>query len=406
MYLRGKYWVFILVLSLGLLMAAEPLVCQLLSPGLMSQEAFEAAFTYPGQTIDPEGEVSLEISLRNTGLKGDTFLVEVTEVPEGWTYELTRYSMVLTGIFLAGEENAILNLSAFPPGTEEGGRLPEGEYPFAIKVTSQSTGKTIDSSTLLEIHSRQSSLESLTISTSYPEIGGPSDGRFAFTLDIKNNGPDEARVNLAAEVPPNWEYSFKPGYEDKQISTIQVPRGQNRSITLDLTPAYQAEAGSYPVRVMAETAGGTAEVSLTINLTGTHKLRVGTLNDLLSTSTEAGQPVTLSLYVLNEGSATQKEITFLAVKPDNWEIIFEPDKLQNLAPRGRPVQVDMTITPSSGSLVGDYGVGLNVEGEKTQSALDFRVTVKAGSTWAWVGAIIIILVVLALALTFRRLGRR
>jgi uncharacterized membrane protein len=311
----------------------------------------------------------------------------------------------MTGIFIAGEENSTLTLTAWPPNGEDS-PLPVGSYPFAIKVTSQRTGKTVESEAVLTVASRKTSKESLTLSTNYPEIGGPSDGKFAFSLDVRNNGPEEARVNLSAEVPQNWDFSFKPGYEDKQISTIQVPSGQTRSVTLDLSPAYQSEAGSYPVRVITETPQGHAEVNLTVNLTGTYKIRAGTLNELLSTSTEVGKPVTLSLYIANEGSATQKEISFLAVKPDNWEVTFQPETITDLAPRSRPIQVEMTITPSPTALVGDYGVGLSVEGEKSQSALDFRVTVKAGSAWSWVGAAIIVIVVFALAWTFRRLGRR
>ncbi|MDR3153362.1 MAG: hypothetical protein LBW85_03610 [Deltaproteobacteria bacterium] len=383
---------------------ALPAAAQLTAP-VQLPDSFEAAFTYPGETVDPEGDASLDITIRNTGLKGDTFMVEVTESPEGWTYEISRFSTVLSGIFLPSEENASLTLAAFPPGDDEA-PLPEGEYPFAVKVTSQRTGNSVDCRTTLKVASRKTSAEALTLSTSYPEIGGPSDGRFSFSLEIKNNAQDEAKVNLSAEVPQGWEHSFKPGYEDKQISSIQVPRGQTRSVTLDLTPAYQADAGAYPIKVFAEAPSGSAETSLTVNLTGTFKIRAGAMNDLLSTSTETGVPVTLSLYVINEGSATQREVSFLAVKPDNWEVTFSPETLQNLPPRSRPTPVEMTITPAAGALVGDYGVGISVEGEKSQSALDFRVTVKAGSAWAWIGAVIIILVVAALAYTFRRLGRR
>jgi uncharacterized membrane protein len=185
----------------------------------MAADSFEAAFTYPGETKDPETEdLSLEITLRNTGLRGDTFLVDVIEAPEGWTYELTRFSTVLTGIFLPGEENAILNLTVFPPKKEDDSnnsnsnrtneishKLPEGQFSFKIKVTSQKTGNSVESSTVLTIAARQTELEELTLSTSYPEIGGPSDGRFSFSLDIRNNGSEEARVNLAAEVPQGWD---------------------------------------------------------------------------------------------------------------------------------------------------------------------------------------------------------
>ncbi|MDR1079722.1 MAG: hypothetical protein LBQ79_01840 [Deltaproteobacteria bacterium] len=392
-------------LALGLTLGhARPAPAQLSAPVQLS-DSFEAAFTYPGQTVDPEEKAQLDITVRNTGLRGDTFLLEVTESPEGWNCEVARFSTVLKGIFLPNEENASLTLSAFPPGDEDA-PIPEGEYPFTVRVTSQRTGNSVESSTVLTVSSKKTSSEVLTMTTSYPEIGGPSDGRFAFSLEIKNSGPDEARVNLAAEVPQGWEHSFKPGYEDKQISSIQVPRGQTRTVNLDLNPAYQSDAGSYPVKVIAETPLGSAETQLTVNLTGTFKIRAGAMNDLLSTATEVGVPVTVSLYVINEGSAPQREVSFMAVKPDNWEITFNPERLQDLPPRSRPVPVEMTITPASSALVGDYGVGLSVEGEKTQTALDFRVTVKAGSAWAWIGAVIIILVVAALAYTFRRLGRR
>jgi uncharacterized membrane protein len=158
--------------------------------------------------------------------------------------------------------------------------------------------------------------------------------------------------------------------------------------------------------VRAEQPIGSAEAQLTVNLAGTYKIRAVSSNDLLSIATQVGQPVTVTLFLINEGSAPQKEIGFLSVKPDNWKVDFNPEILQNLEPHGNPVEVAMTITPAPNALVGDYGLGLSFQGDKTQSALDFRVTVKAGSTWAWLGAILIILAVVGLAVTFRRLGRR
>jgi uncharacterized membrane protein len=114
----------------------------------------------------------------------------------------------------------------------------------------------------------------------------------------------------------------------------------------------------------------------------------------------------VTLFVVNEGSAPQREISFLAVKPDNWEVTFSPERLSGLEPRSNPVQVEMTITPAPNALVGDYGLGLSVQGEKSQASLDFRVSVRAGSTWTWLGAVLIVLAVAGLALAFLRLGRR
>jgi uncharacterized membrane protein len=375
------------------------------SPFLAKNHDFEASFTYPGLVLVPDDAAELEIFIANRGLLGDTFLVEVTQAPKDWTIELRRFNTVITGLFLSGEEAVSLTLAASAPEGPEA-LLPVGDHKFAIKISSVEGGKTIESQMVLTVAGSKLGREALTISTSYPEIGGPSDGKFAFSMDIRNNSPEDALVNLLAEVPPDWEYSFKPGYEDKQISSIQVPKGQNRTVTLDLTPAYQAPVGSYNVKVKAEQPSGTAETDLTINLTGTYKIRVVPANELLSTTAEVGKSVTVTLFLINDGSAPQREVSFLAIKPDNWQVEFEPQTVQNVMPNSAPVQVDMTIASAPNALVGDYGLGLSVQGEKAQAALDFRVTLKAGSAWTWLGAILIVAAVAGLALAFLRLGRR
>ncbi|MDR2422776.1 MAG: hypothetical protein LBE01_05290, partial [Deltaproteobacteria bacterium] len=208
---------------------------------------FSAAFTYSGQTLSPDGEVSLEITLQNTGFKGDVYDFEITSAPEGWTTEISRFNSAFTGIYLAGEERASLNLLAWPPEGQD--LIPEGEYDLAFKVTSRAGGKTLESQTKLRVANRQKSPQAVAVTTSYPEISGPSDGRFAFSLDIRNNSAEDALVNLIADAPQGWEASFKPGYEEKQISSIQVPKSQSRSVTLDVSPSYQAEVGTYRLAV-------------------------------------------------------------------------------------------------------------------------------------------------------------
>ncbi|MDR0356438.1 MAG: hypothetical protein LBJ64_12010 [Deltaproteobacteria bacterium] len=364
---------------------------------------FEASFTYPGLVLVPDDPPELDITLINRGLEGDVFRFEV-EAPEGWTTELRRFNNVLTAIYLSSEDSTSLTLSLTPP--EGQAVLPLGKYAFTLRTTSLAGEKTRESRLNLEVVSGKISRDSLVLSTSYPEIAGPSDGRFSFSLDIRNNSAEDALINLSAETPRGWDFAFKPGYEDKQISSIHVPKGQNRSVSLDVAPAFQAEAGSYQVKVRAEEANASAETTVTVNLSGTYKIRAVSANDLLSASAEVGRPVSVTLFVVNEGSASQRELTFLAVKPDDWEVTFTPASVVNLEPRSNPVQVEMTITPAANALVGDYGLGVSVQGEKAQSALDFRISVRAGSAWTWLGVLLIVMAVSALALVFLRLGRR
>jgi uncharacterized membrane protein len=393
-----------LFLAAGLILGvfgSRPAMAQGLLPAAYD---FGAAFTYYGQSIVPESEVSLEITLQNLGLRGDTFDIEITELPPGWTADISRFNTILTGIYLGAEENAALTLQAWPPdGTDI---IQPGEYPVAVRIKSRAGQKTVETRTVLRAVSQKKNRQSLAVSTSYPEISGPSDNKFAFSLDIRNNSSDDSLVNLIAETPQDWEGSFKPGYEEKQISSIHVPKGQSRSVTLDINPAYQAEAGVYPVTVKAESPAGTAEISLIINLTGTYSIRTAALNDLLSMSAEAGRPATVNIYVYNDGSAVQKEISFLPIKPDNWQVQFKPEKLNDLPGRSGAVLVEMTVTPAPNALVGDYSLMVNFQGEKASDHKEFRVTVRASSAWTWAGGLVIVAVVAALAWTFRKLGRR
>ncbi|MEA3360543.1 MAG: NEW3 domain-containing protein, partial [Thermodesulfobacteriota bacterium] len=96
---------------------------------------------------------------------------------------------------------------------------------------------------------------------------------------------------------------------------------------------------------------------------------------------------------------------FLSVKPENWKVEFDPEKIDELETGGLK-QVEVEITPSQEALVGDYAVGLNVKGEKTSDTLEMRVTVNASAAWAWIGIGIIILVIIGLFGLFIFLGRR
>lgn len=374
------------------------------SPFMTSDHDFEASFSYPGLVLKPGDPADLEIMLANKGLSGDAFRVETTGLPPGWTAEIRRFNTVMTALYLPSEETASLTLAALPPGGSA--TLPPGEHEFRVTVTSVAGGKTVECAMRLAVAETRAARDALTVGTSYPEIAGPSDAKFAFSLDVANNGAADALVNLFAEAPRGWEYFFKPGYEDKQITSLHVPRGQSRSVTLDVTPAYQAEAGQYELTVKAEQPDGSAERRLLITLNGTYQLEAEPAGGLLSLSASADEPSTLTLLVANPGSAPQREVTFLAVKPDGWTVVFNPEVIAELPPRSDPVQVDMTVTPSPDALVGDYGLGLNVRGERAQKSLDFRVTVKAGTAWSFIGALLLIVAVGGLMLASLRLGRR
>jgi uncharacterized membrane protein len=148
-----------------------------------------------------------------------------------------------------------------------------------------------------------------------------------------------------------------------------------------------------------------AEAELTVVLTGTYKMDVGTPTGLLSLTAMRGEPGNLSFFVRNSGSAVQNNIRFLSIKPENWKVEFNPENLETLPP-GETKQIELTVTPWGQALVGDYSVNVMVEGERVNKNLELRVSVKASSAWGWIGIGIIVLVLLGLVGLFVYVGRR
>jgi len=361
------------------------------------------AMLYPGVTIGAEENIRVDLIVKNVGRSFETMMFQVVEQPKGWRCQIKGYGKPITGIFIASGDERTLTFTADPEG--EGKKPAPGEYKFKVKASSLDGALTSETGLAVTVASKAQVGEEIELTTSYPMLSGPTDSKFEFSLDVNNKTDEDKLFNLSAKVPEDWEVSFKPAYEQKQISSIQIKGSQSKSVNLELTPSRKAEAGEYPIRVTVKTNTSQAQVDLVVKLTGTYEIKTGTPTGLLSLTTQTGKPANMSIYVRNEGSAIQREIGFMSFKPESWKVEFKPEKVLELKP-GELKQIEVIITPAEQALVGDYSVAVNAQGEKANSNVEFRVTVKASATWGWIGIAIIILVIAGLGVTFRRLGRR
>ena len=211
--------------------------------------------------------------------------------------------------------------------------------------------------------------------------------------------------NLAAVGPEKWEINFKPSYEQKQISSFRIKGGTSQSVAVEVTPAKEASPGDYPILVRVSSGEKKAEVKLMVVLTGIYKLDAGTPSGNLSLEAMAGKPANFSIYVTNTGSAVNRNITFSSFKPENWDVKFSPEKIEALEPNAHK-QIEVTVKPAAQALVGDYSVGVLVNGEKADKTIEMRVTVKASTAWGWIAVFVIIFVIAGLSALFMWLGRR
>lgn len=376
-----------------------------------------AAFEYPRMETDVTDSLSLDLIIKNNGGKDETILLEITESPPECISTIEQYGDVIGGVFVASGEKKTLKLSAKRKADkapekepDEKDMLPPGQYKFEVTATTED-GQVAQTAratvTIREMEEAEEERDPITITCSYPNLRGSNDSDFKFSIDIHNNTDREDMASLRAEAPRGWEVAFKPSYENKYIGSVKIDANLSESVDVEVTPPPRAEIGKYPIAVFAKLSKEDTEATreLTVELTGTYRVQCRTLNDLLSLTAYGGEEASISMYVINRGTAPQTNVSFSSFKPENWEVKFEPERVDSIEP-GEMRQVEVSILPDANAIVGDYSVAVTVDGEKAEDDLELRVKVAASTTWAWIGVGVIVTVIVGLTAMFKLLGRR
>ena len=355
---------------------------------------------YSGVTV-PKGEtVKMDLTLENKGRTDETIDVKISTIPKGWKATLKGGSYLVNGMFVSNGKSRNLALSLEPDKT-----IGPGTYLFQFDAQTADGKFTSGHKLAVTVQERVAGTDDIQITTSYPVLRGQTDAKFEFSLEVLNKIEVDRTFNLAAVGPEKWEINFKPSYEAKQISSLRIRGGQSQTVAVEVSPPREAQAGEYPILVRISSGEKKAEAKLMVILTGIYKLDAGTPTGVLSLEALAGKQANFSVFVKNTGSATNRNITFSSFKPENWEVTFKPEKIDALEPNGLK-QVEVTVKPAPQALVGDYSVGVLINGEKSDKTIEMRVTVKASTAWGWIGIGVIIFVIAGLSALFIWLGRR
>lgn len=358
---------------------------------------------YPG-IVAPQGkEVSMDLTFINKGRTDETLDVKVAQKPDGWKAKIKTYRYTVTGVHVPADDKKSLTFEAIPDKD-----VPPGDYAFIVEAQTRDGRFKLSQKINVTVVGDQEGKEKdqgVKLTTSYPVIRGPSDATFEFSVEVDSRLDKEAVFDLYAQGPKGWDVNFKPAYETKFISSIRLKANQSQSIAVQVKPAPNSAAGEYPLTVRVASGDAKGEANLTVALTGTYEIEVGTTSGLLSLEARQGQPANVSFYVKNSGTAAISNIKFMTFKPENWKLEFKPEKIDVIEPNGLK-QVEMIVTPYEDALVGDYSIGVKIDGEKASKTLEFRVGVKASAAWGWIGIAIIVAVIAGLLGLFRKLGRR
>jgi uncharacterized membrane protein len=339
----------------------------------------------PGQSID------YSIDLINSSRGVINVDISIKGLPGGWNYSLKAGGFNIRELSVLPNERKTINLRVDVPL-----KVNKGSYRFQI------TAGPLSVLPLSVLVSEKGDFKT-EFTADQANMQGNSTATFTFQAVLKNRTADQQLYAFMTNPPRGWNIIFK--YISKQVTSVEINANSNANITIEVDPPDMVEAGTYKIPVRAATNGSSADLGLEVVITGSFGIELTTPNGLLSTSITAGDRKRIELVVKNTGSAELKNIQLTANSPRDWEVTFDPNKIEKVE-AGMTAQIFATIKASKKAIAGDYVTSMEAKTPEVASKASFRISVKTPMLWGWVGLLIIFTALGSVYYLFRKYGRR
>lgn len=346
---------------------------------------------YTKITVPPGQSVSYSVDLINNSKRMINADISLKGLSSSWIYDLKAGEYRIRQLsVLPAERKSIYLTVEVPLKVNKGSyqfELVAGDYsvlPLTLVVSEQGTFRT-------------------EFTTNQGNMQGNATSLFTFQTALKNLTAEKQTYALMADGPRGWSIVFKYNY--KQVTSAEVNPNTTADITIEVDPPDIVEAGTYRIPVIATTNGTTYNLVLEAVVTGSYSMELTTPSGLLSADITAGDQKRIELAVRNTGTTELKDIQFSASAPVNWEVTFDPKKIE-LLEAGKTGQAFVNIKAAKKAITGDYVTNLEARTPEVSSRATFRMSVKTPMVWGWVGILVIAITLGGVYYLFRRYGRR
>jgi uncharacterized membrane protein len=347
---------------------------------------------FPSVSVQPGANATFDLTIAAD--EPVRVALGVEGVPDGWRASFTGGGNEVHAVYVEPGRAAEVSLEV-----DVGEAAAERAE---LTVTASGGGET--ATLQLELVPTAQAGGSVTLESDYPSLRGSTEDEFLFNLTLSNDTPQQQAFNLSASGPTGWDVTIQPAGEARAASVTVDARGTQR-LEVRAVPPQDAESGTYPLLVEAAAGEHRASAELAVEITGTIALRLSGEDERLNTTANAGSTREYQVVLVNEGTSPLTAIRLSARGPSEWEIAFEPETVDALAP-GASANAVARITPTGSAVAGDYVVTLTAETEGASEAIDVRVTVETSPIWGVVGVLLIAAALGGMVLVFRRYGRR
>jgi len=379
-------------LSLSLILAV-PVAAQSPSPTAPSVSTLTVVTTFPSIEVDPGGEATFPLTVLSP--QPERVDLVVSSAPDGFRTTIRGGGSIVGSVFTGSDPAPELELRVDVPDTATAGT-------FQVVLTATSASGTADLPVDLVVS--DSSAGSVALTTDFPALRGDSTATYQFNLRLANDTSQEITFGLSGLGPDGWAVNVTPTGQD-QAATAVVGAGETQNIRVEVTPSRFADAGQYPIGIVADGGTRRAEAQLLVELTGSYAMTLTAPEGRLNTTATGGTPTNFVVVISNTGTAPLVDVALTASAPVGWEVTFDTPTIAAI-PVGGTVNATALITPSGSAVAGDYVITMTARAGDVSQNLQVRTTVETSQVWGFVGIGLIVLVVLGLFLVFRRYGRR
>jgi len=376
----------------GMLIMLSLLILSLSSSLTYAAGPLGISTSYPGISAQPGSSVTFPLTISGNGIVD----LEVTSVPAEWTAEIFGEGKKIHRVYVPSDSKAQAELRVQIPSAAEDGS-------YNLSVAASGVGGRATLTLNVRIDANASGADKIEVQ--YPALSGPDTATFSFRGTLYNNSGRERFYSLGAQAPDGWQVSFKPAYQNNQITSLSLEPGKSQDLDITVKPPNGVKAGEYTITAAAVSGSEVAKVDLQVVITGNYSLELSTPSGRLNQDVNAGKKSALTLEIENTGSADLQAINLSASAPPGWSVTFEPETIDQLKAKEKK-QVTAYITPDSKAIAGDYIVSVSASARETSASADIRVTVHTSTLWGIVGVAIIAGVIYWVATTFKKYGRR
>lgn len=352
---------------------------------------------YPSQTVRAGEVTTIRLKLTNAGLPPEPVALALKDVPAGWKIDILGGGQPVAAAMPGVNQDVALQLRV---------EVPKDANPGSNKIVISAKGPIAQSVELpLTLMVGTEAPAKLSIKSRLPSLRGTPRSAFEYTVTVGNDSGKDLTVALSAQGPANFQTTFTEGYGSNEISSIPIEAGQTKDIKVKVTPPRDVKAGDYPVLVRVASEGVTAEMRVTLQVSGQGRLALSTKDGRLSGEAEVGKPATYTLVLANDGTAPIEEVEMSGTVPTNWKVEFNPKTVPSIGPNEKK-EVQVVVTPGDKAISGDYVASFRANGRGESASADFRITVTTSTLWGIVGVGIIAVALLVLLGAVARFGRR